>query len=128
MLLIKTTIKSSAIHGIGCFTEEKILKGQVIWQFDERIDLRIPASELPNFPPPIRDFLNMYTYAAMYQGQKVMILCGDHSRHFNHSDNPNLRDTELTSFAARDIEIGEELTCDYYSFDINTDEKLDRKA
>ena len=123
VLLIKTRIKPSAIHGIGCFTEEKILKDQVIWEFDERIDLRIPVSELPNFPAPIQEFLNMYGYGAMYNGQEVLILCGDHSRHFNHSDQPNLVDTDFQTIAAKDIEIGEELTCDYYSFDLHADKK-----
>jgi uncharacterized protein len=123
VLLIKTSLKPSAIHGIGCFTEEKIQKGQVIWEFDKRIDLRIPISELPDFPAPIQDFLNMYGYGALHEGQEVLILCGDHSRHFNHSYEPNVVDTELQSIAARDIEIGEELTCNYYSFDLHADKK-----
>lgn len=123
MLLIRTSLRSSKIHGIGCFTEEKILKGQVIWEFDERIDLRIPVSDLPNYPPPIQEFLKTYGYAELFEGQKVLILCGDHSRHFNHSDSPNLIDTESKSIAARDIEAGEELTCNYYSFDLDADTK-----
>jgi uncharacterized protein len=123
MLLIRTSLRLSPIHGIGCFTEEKIQKGQVIWEFDERIDLRIPASKLSEFPPPIQEFLSIYGYAEMYDGQKVMILCGDHSRHFNHSENPNLIDTPSKSISTRDIEAGEELTCNYYSFDLDADQK-----
>jgi len=123
MLLIKTSLRLSPIHGIGCFTEEKIRNGQVIWEFDERIDLRIPVSKLSEYPLPIQEFLSIYGYAEMYEGQKVMILCGDHSRHFNHSENPNLMDTPLKSIAIRDIEAGEELTCNYHSFDLDADQK-----
>ena len=123
MLLIRTSLRPSPVHGLGCFTEEKIRQGQVIWEYDERIDRRIPASKLPEFPVPIQEFLSMYGYAEMHEGQKVVVLCGDHSRHFNHSDDPNLRDTPSKTTAARDIEVGEELTCDYYSFDMDAGEK-----
>ena len=124
MLLIRTSLRLSPIHGIGCFTEEKIRNGQVIWEFDERIDMRIPISELSELPLPIQEFLSIYGYAEMYNGQKMMILCGDHARHFNHSENPNLMDTPFKSIATRDIEVGEELTCNYHSFDLDADQKL----
>jgi SET domain-containing protein len=124
MLLIKTSIRPSLIHGIGCFTEENIQKGRVVWEFDERIDLRIPVSDLSEFPAPIQEFLQMYGYAEMYREQKILILCGDNSRYFNHSDNPNLKDTKFNNIAVRDIQAGEELTCNYYSFDLDAGEKL----
>lgn len=124
MLLIRTSLRPSSIHGIGCFAEEKIRKGQVVWELDKRLDLIIPVSELETFPEPIRDFLKMYGYVEEVDGQLALVLCGDNARHFNHSDTPNLLDTETQSIAARDIEIGEELTCDYYAFDLDVDYKL----
>ena len=44
----------------------------------------------------------------------------------NHSSSPNVasvfsKDVDL---ATRDIEVGEELTCDYYAFDLEAAEKL----
>jgi SET domain-containing protein len=123
MLLIKTIVKQSPIHGLGCFTEEKIENGQVIWEYDDRIDRRIPVSTLSEFPEPIQEFLKMYGYTEMYEGEKVVVLCGDHSRHFNHSDDPNLMDTPQKTTAIRDIEVGEELTCNYFSFDLDADVK-----
>lgn len=47
-----------------------------------------------------------------------MVLCGDNARFMNHSFEPNCDDDggEFTT-AARDIEAGEELTCDYRRFD-----------
>ena len=50
-------------------------------------------------------------------------LCGDHAKHMNHSDDPNLLDLE-TNVAARDIAAGEELTCNYYIFDLDASRKL----
>ena len=128
MLLISATAKPSSVHGLGCFTDEKIQKGQVVWALDERLDLIIPASELSSFPEPAQAFLHMYGYAKMQQGQKVIVLCGDHGKHMNHSTTPNLieggADMEL-DIAVRDIEAGEELTCNYYHFDLAAARKLE---
>lgn len=127
MLLVSATLKSSPIHGLGCFTNEGIKKGQLVWIMDERIDVRVPASELRSLPEPTQAFLHMYGYATTYQGQKVIILCGDHAKHMNHAEDPNLiegsGDVE-SDIAARDIEAGEELTCNYYHFDLDANRKL----
>jgi len=128
MLLVKASIRPSPIHGMGCFAEEPIRKGQVVWRFDPRLDLVIPYETLGSFPQVTQDFLNMYGYATMQNGHKVIILCGDHARHMNHSGTPNCLDAFLegveVNIAARDIAPGEELTCDYYSFDLDARQKL----
>ena len=127
MLLVRAYVGPSPIHGTGCFAAEAIKKGQVVWVLDERIDGIIPAIKLPEFPPPAQEFLLMYGYQTMQGGEKVIILCGDHAKHMNHSDEPNLieiDDPEGADVAARDIEAGEELTCDYYSFDLDGLRKL----
>ena len=52
------------------------------------------------------------------------IASGDHARHMNHSDTPNLRGSpEGTDIAVCGIEIGEELTCDHVEFDLDAEEK-----
>ena len=123
MLLVRTSIRPSSIHGVGCFAEEKIKKGQVIWILDERIDQIIQLSDVSKFPDSVQDFLQIYGYTAMFEGEKVLILCGDNARHYNHSDHPNSLDTKFTTSAGQDIEVGEELTCDYRSFDLDWDGK-----
>lgn len=127
MLLVKTSLRKSDIHGFGCFTEEKISKGQVVWVFDNRIDVRITTSELQQLPEPARAFYSIYGYSEMYQDEQVVILCGDHSKHMNHSLEPNLTEGGQLgdiNIATRDIEPGEELTCNYYNFDLLAAEKL----
>jgi SET domain-containing protein len=126
MLLVKSRIRRSRIHGVGCFTEERIKKGQTVWIFDDRIDARVPVSELMSLPEPTREFLQMYGYEEMHEGQRTIVLCGDHARHMNHSEEPNLIDAD-TNIAARDIEAGEELTCNYYASDLDAHRKLSRR-
>ena len=77
MLLVSTMLRPSPIQGLGCFTNVAIIKGEVIWVFDERLDLVVPERELAALPA-----------------------------------------------AARDIVAGEELTCDYHSFDLEAVARL----
>ncbi len=127
MLLVSASLKPSPIHGLGCFTNERIAKGQPVWVLDRRIDIVMPVSELDSLPKAIQDYYNMYGYVTVLDGQKVVIMSGDHSKHMNHSSNPNVVEypgiPEL-EIAARDIEAGEELTCNYYTFDLEARLKL----
>jgi hypothetical protein len=127
MLLIRASVRPSPIHGLGCFTEERISAGQVVWIFDARIDTRVAIADLPTLPGSARDFLLAYRYEEMHEGERTIVLCGDHAKYMNHSDAPNLIDSE-TNIAARDIEAGEELTCNYYTFDLDAHRKLGSRA
>ena len=60
----------------------------------------------------------------MVDGRKVITLCGDHSKHMNHAGAPNILSAGEHDVAARDIASGEELTCNYYDFDLDADVKL----
>ena len=127
MLLVSASIKASPIHGWGCFTNEPIKKGQLVWVLDERLDLIIPYAALATLPAPARAFMLMYGYATLREGQKVLVLCGDHAKHMNHSDDPNVIESDASGeceVAARDIAAGEELTCNYYHFDLDAALKL----
>ena len=126
MFLVRTTLGPSPIHGTGVFAGEPVRKGQVVWQFDPRVDLRIPVSELPNFPPAMQEHILIRCYVEMVQGQKMMILCADNAQYVNHSSDPNLIDNEdgQMEVAARDIAVGQELTCNCYVSDLAVHEKL----
>jgi SET domain-containing protein len=127
MMQVRSSVKYSPIHGLGCFADEDIKEGQVVWEFDPRLDLVIEAKDLPSFPAAVVEFLKMYCYGQDEGGKKVMILCGDHARHMNHTATPNLLEASGPNgknIAARDITKGEELTCDYTLFDMDVLEKL----
>jgi len=69
----------------------------------------------------------MYGHVEMRDGEKIVILCGDHAKHMNHSDEPYVIEGDedrQDNIAARDIEVGEEMTCNYYSFDLDATRKL----
>lgn len=126
MFTVRTSIRPSTIHGIGCFAEEKIEKGQIVWKFDQRFDLQFSEQEVPSLPESMQDFLHQYSDVKNMDGQVTFILSADHSRYMNHSDSPNLYDTPdgLQQIALRDIDPNEELTCNYYTGDLHAASKM----
>lgn len=122
MLLVKTRLAASAIHGIGLFAAEFIREGTVVWQSHPAFDIRLTADQISGLPAPCREQIQKYSYREKHTG--LYVLCGDDARFFNHSVRPNCidvysgEDGDLT-LAARDIEEGEELTCDYALFDLD---------
>jgi SET domain-containing protein len=126
MFIVRTSLRPSPIQGLGCFADEAISKGQVVWEFDPRLDIRISLSDIDTFPPFMRDHFRTFSYVELLDGQEILVYCADFSKHMNHSDEPNLFDTEdnLREIAIRDIAVGEELTCNYYKFDLHAAEKL----
>jgi hypothetical protein len=121
MLLVKTYLDRSAIHGIGLFAGERIRKGTVIWRRSPDIDILLDPAQLDRLHPEARAQIEKYTYLDHKLGK--LVLCGDDARFFNHAEEPNCHDfpdeTGGTTVAARDIEQCEELTSDYASFDAN---------
>ena len=126
MFLVRTSLRPSRIHGYGVFAEDPIRAGQVVWQFDPRVDLCIPVSALTDFPAAMQEHLRTYAYTEIHDGVKVMVLCADNAKYVNHSSHPNLIDNPEGTLetATRDIPAGEELTCNYYVSDMAAVEKL----
>ncbi len=130
MLLVKSFLKFSEIHGVGCFTAEDIKAGQIVWKLDPILDTEFDETFLKNSHPAVIEFMNTYAYGQRNGSKKTFILCGDHARHMNHSDSPNLveaGDGNAYNLAIRDIKAGEELTCDYLAFDTEANSKLRRE-
>jgi SET domain-containing protein len=115
MLLVKTEVRASPIHGLGVFVLEDIPNGTEVWRLDLRVDQIFNDSALASLPPITRDFIEYYGYKT----KGLTVLCADNTRYFNHSEKPNLEcDHALGSdFARRDIKAGEELTHNYESID-----------
>lgn len=123
MVPVKTSVRPSTIHGLGCFAEEPIKKGQVVWTFDPACDIEVKVEDLSGIPAAVREFLLDLGFVELVDGHEVLILCRGHGNYINHSDTPNLLDLE-DNVAARDIEAGEELTCNYWLFDLDAARKL----
>jgi SET domain-containing protein len=122
MLLIKTTLDVSRIHGIGLFADQFIPDGTVVWRFSPIIDIRFPESLFESLSEDARKQIKKYSYRERSSG--LYVLCGDDARFFNHSDEPNCLDLysehegDIT-VARQDISRGQELTCDYSLFDLD---------
>lgn len=121
MLLVKTRLGASDIHGIGLFADEFIPEGAVIWRFDATFDVRFDEREIARLSEGARAQIEKYSYREKHS--RLYVLCGDDARFFNHSTKPNCLDfrdeNQDATVALRDIEPGEELTCDYALFDLD---------
>ncbi|MCL4186610.1 MAG: SET domain-containing protein [Rhodobacteraceae bacterium] len=116
MLLVKTVVKESAIHGLGLFADEFIPRGTPVWQLDPLLDRVIPLAELDRLPDHVRLFVEVYS--EYFPDLGLLVLSGDNDRFTNHAADPNTlvvlpNAPDACVVAARDIEIGEEITCDY---------------
>ncbi len=129
MLCVKTKIKESKIHGIGLFADEFIKKGTVIWRFTPGFDIKFTEEQILSFPDLVQIYLSKYTWKSKKSG--LYCFCTDDGKFFNHSDNQNCFSEYLSDedesqvFAIRDIEIGEELTDNYSSFEDDEENVLD---
>jgi len=120
MLYVKTKLKESSIHGIGCFANEDITKGTIIWKFVKEFDQEFPRDFIQKLSNSSRQQFLKYAYISKTTGN--YILCSDDTRFFNHSDDNNISNVAIegqqegVDIANRDIACGEELTYDYKVF------------
>jgi len=122
MLLVKTKIGQSKIEGIGLFADEPIKAGTKVWGFEPKLDLVLSKQEIRKLSPPAQQ--QFYRYAYLDKVRNKYLLCGDDGRFFNHSDTPNCDETKDndSTYAIRDIGMGEELTINYGEFYGNMNE------
>jgi uncharacterized protein len=128
MLLVRASLRSSGIHGLGCFAEQAIAAGELVWIFHEGLDVVLEEAAVAALPDAVRGYLRTYAFTPV-ESPEVVVLCGDDARHINHAARPNVvRGPGEARFgayvAARPIAAGEELTCDYFAFDATAHEKL----
>jgi uncharacterized protein len=113
MLLVKTYIDKSPIHGIGLFAGEFIPKGKKIWRFVEGYDRAFSLKQFARLPKAAKDFLKVYGYRV--DGEVLFTV--DNDRHINHADDANTFWRAGYSIANRRIPRGTEITNDYREFD-----------
>ena len=126
MLLVRTKIGSSSIHGLGLFADQHIPKDTPIWIFTPGLDLKLSEEELARLPDMARESVLHYCYHSTVDNAYVLPF--DDARFFNHSSRPNVisadtpDDPEGMEVALRDIRPGEELVCDCREFDVDCKE------
>ena len=128
MLLVKTRLGMSPIEGIGVFADEFIAKGTPTWKFTPGLDQLLSREVVEAIAEPMKSALLRYSYLDRKTG--LYIYCLDNARFVNHSDDANTKgdypDNDIfgRDIATRDIQPGEEITCDYREFDLEHTLKL----
>ena len=118
MLKIKTKIGVSKTHGIGLFADQYIPKGTVTWQYTPDFDLTFEETSLNALPEVAKATMLHYSYFDKDLGKYVTPI--DDLRFINHTEDVakvNITSTPKEDVATHDIQIGEELFCNYNSFD-----------
>ena len=116
MLLVRTKLAASHIHGFGLFAAEFIPAHTQTWRFVPGFDIEKTTEEFAAMPAHVQEWFRFYGY---FDRNLNRYICdGDDARFINHSHEPNLHiDYALDSYGVvlslRPIQIGEELTADY---------------
>ena len=126
MILIETRVAPSAIHGLGLFSGQPVLRGTPIWKFQPDFDREFSPAQFAGLPLPAQQHLRWF---AFLDAAGHWILSGDHACFMNHSPTPNTgalptAESPVVTVALRNIAAGEELTCDYFAFDAAAGAKL----
>ncbi len=128
MMLIRVRVGPSRIHGLGLFTVAPAPAGTPVWRFEPGFDQVFPPTAYAALPALVQAHLRWFGFARAEDG--AWVLSGDHACFMNHSTSPNTGagDTQagaVTTVALRDLAAGEELTCDYRTFDAEAARKLE---
>jgi uncharacterized protein len=113
MLLVKTYLNKSKVHGLGVFAGQFIRKGTKIWRFVYGFDRFYTRKRLAKLPKPARDYINLHGY----QWKNEILLSMDYDTFMNHSENPNTDFYNGYVVARSNIRKGEEITNDYRAFE-----------
>jgi len=127
MLLVKTRVAPSSIHGLGLFAVDFIGHGTSIWRFQAGFDQELSPEQVAALPPLTREHVRWFSFVSQVTGR--CILSGDHACFMNHAPDPNTGaphrpEPPVITLALRDIAAGEEITCDYHAFDADASRKL----
>lgn len=127
MMLIRTRVGPSGIHGLGLFAFEPVARGTPVWRFLPGFDHDFSPESFAELPEPARGHTRWFCFVC--RQSRHVILSGDHACFINHSSNPNTGASAspalpVTTVALRDIAAGEELTCNYFDYDADTAWKL----
>ena len=108
VLLVRTKVLRSGIHGRGLFADEDIPKNTVVWRFDPKVDKRVTSVAAGR-----RRFWRFDHFSYFDRFQKSWVYNTDRAKWMNHSARPNLVDDKDCMRAGRRIRKGEEMTENY---------------
>lgn len=115
MLMIKTYLAPSEIHGIGLFAGEDVAKEHVIWKFNPLLDHILTKRKLLNFCKDIPKIGLDHIFCSTYKRNGKYFYITDNARFINHSEeNYNvIMIDDYTEIARTEIAKDEELLENY---------------
>lgn len=117
MLLSTIVVKPSTIDGQGLMATQDIPQGCVVWLPCPECQVWSTA-EIGELSEDQLQWLDIYAYTL--DDGDILLPC-QHAYQMNHSCGANVLDFGLEfGVAVRDIQAGEEITCDYRSFSSDT--------
>ncbi len=127
MMLIRTRVAPSTIHGMGLFTVEPVPAGTPVWRFEPGFDHDFSPAQFAALPLLAREHARWFCFVSKVDGH--VILSGDHACFINHSPDHNTGtppnpEPPVTTVTLRDLAAGEEITCNYWAYDADTSWKL----
>lgn len=108
MILFKTSIRESKGKGLGLFTDEFIPKDSLVYKDSTS---KIHKNDIEKLSVFSKFYIETYTWNV---GDYIYHTVDD-TMYINHSDNPSV--DGATGKALRDINVGEEITEHYSTFD-----------
>ena len=119
MLIVKTYLDRSTVHGIGLFADQFIAKDEIVWEFNPHVDLVYDEKSwlmlLENISPASLATLRRLSF----KENDSFFLCVDNAQFMNHSPHwANVYQVEGKNImrAKKDIHRGEELLCNYFEY------------
>ena len=116
MLRVLTKLGWDAAKGISVLAEEKIDKGKLVTSHDPSWDKVLTLRDIEALPIYQKKHIEKLMYQYEFGSDKLYIYPFGNEGYMNHSFDPSV---DENGFATRDINIGQELTCDYTSLDSN---------
>ncbi|MBP0111605.1 SET domain-containing protein [Bradyrhizobium vignae] len=123
MLIVETILKPDQFGGIGLFSATRLPKDTLVWIHNPIVDIAVTREQYESLAPTFQALLDKHAYPRDHKiNDGVVEYNADNARFMNHSNHPNTyQDDHCRIFTARDVQPGEELTCDYLSFDPGCD-------
>lgn len=111
MFIVDHHVKPSPIHGLGVFLLQPVKAGAIVWRYEPMFDVELTTAEVNRLPQEEAE--TVFNHAEYFPERGVFRLGNDADIFMNHSSRPALLDKGDVMVAARDLILGDELTCDY---------------
>ena len=123
MILVKTYLDKSKIHGIGLFANENIKSGAIIYKPSPGLDIKISDKDFSKLEKNCQKTIQHYGFKSKIDS--MWHLAFDDIRFCNHSKKSNLFQREIDNIKClvvnRDIKKDDELLQNYSEFEILRD-------